>query len=81
MSLKLVIDEDVNFNIVKSLKNNNFNLFSILEETPGIIFLRYNFQELDTIQKSLFNILDTYKQNLLGKFILLTPKKIRIREI
>ena len=30
------MDEDVNFNIVKFLKNNNFNVFSILEEIPGI---------------------------------------------
>ena len=118
MSLKLVIDEDVNYNIVIFLKNNNFNVISILEKYPGIsdvevlkianelnaviitedsdfgvwlfahkfktagvIFLRYNFQDLDLIKESLLKVITNYKNELIGKFIVLTPKKIRIREI
>jgi predicted nuclease of predicted toxin-antitoxin system len=47
----------------------------------SIIYLRYRNEELDAITKALRTVLSSPSQNLRGKFTVITPKKIRVRNI
>jgi predicted nuclease of predicted toxin-antitoxin system len=47
----------------------------------GVVFLRFNAEELDEINQSIIKIVNKYKQELFKKFIVITPTKFRIREI
>ena len=47
----------------------------------GVIFLRYNPIELNEINKAIIKVLEKYEERLFKKFIVITSKKIRIREI
>ena len=47
----------------------------------SIIYLRYRNEELEAITGALRTVLSSTSQNLRGKFIVMTPKKIRIRDI
>ncbi len=47
----------------------------------SIIYLRYRNEELEAITEALRTVLVNTSQNLRGKFIVITPKKIRIRDI
>jgi hypothetical protein len=46
-----------------------------------IIYLRYRNEELESIIEALRTVLSSPSQNLRGKFTVITPKKIRVREI
>jgi predicted nuclease of predicted toxin-antitoxin system len=111
-------DENINFRIIKELRNNSFDVISILESHRGIsdkevlalarnykallltedrdfgilvfafkeknisvIFLRYNYTEVNNITISLIKVLNKYKLELYGKFVTITPKKVKIIEI
>ncbi len=115
---KIVADESVNFNIVKYIIAEKFDVISILKYHSGIsdlqvlqisidnkailitedsdfgkwifshnqkpfcvIFLRYNQVEIDRIKEHLIKILTLKIEQLMNKFIVITPEKIRIREI
>ncbi len=47
----------------------------------GVVFLRYVTGELDEIEAAILKVISKYKDNLYKKFIVITTKKIRIREI
>ena len=118
MSLKLLIDENVDFRIVKKLQDEGFDvilvsknykgisdiqvldltskfnailitedsdfgkwIFAHKESGVGVIFLRYNCQELQQISSSLIQTLKKFNKELYNKFAVITSKKIRIRKI
>jgi len=113
----IVADECVNFNIIRKLRDNGFEVYSILESNSGssdekviaiakekkailltedsdfgewvfahkikdisVVFLRYSSSDLAFFSQTIINIFSR-KEALYGKFIVLTHKKIRIREI
>lgn len=47
----------------------------------GIIFLRYTSDDLNAVTTSLLRVIEEHQEALTGKFVVITPKKIRIREI
>ncbi len=47
----------------------------------GVVFLRYSTDELAAIINAVLTVISKYQQELFKKFIVITPKKIRIREI
>lgn len=47
----------------------------------SIIYLRYRNEELEAITEALRTVLSNTSHNLRGKFIVITPQKIRIRDI
>lgn len=117
MRPKLVIDESVDFNVLRALRNLGWDILSILEEYRGVkdpqvldigisnraivitedkdfgewvfahkvktsvILLRYPPQEIDNIIESLHSVLEKYGEELRDKFVVITPRKLRIRNI
>jgi len=115
LCLKIVGDENVNYRIIKALREKGIEVLSIHEEyrgisdeevlklvvsvngilltedsdfgewvfahkkKAGVIFLRYPSQKIEEIIASLLKILE--KENLQNKFVVITPKKVRIREL
>ncbi len=47
----------------------------------SVIFLRYKAKDFEAITDSIIKILNKYGDLLLNKFVVITPNKIRIREI
>lgn len=56
-------------------------IFAHKERGVSVIFLRYKANELKSIESSLINLINKYGGSLYGKFVVITVKKIRIREI
>ena len=56
-------------------------VFAHHERDVSIIYLRYKVSEIKEITGSLVNVLREKKQNLQSRFIVITPRKIRVREI
>ena len=56
-------------------------VFAHQEKAVGVIYLRYKVEEISRIIHALLNILVKKNQSLYGKFIVITPDKIRIRDI
>jgi len=117
LSLEFVADEDVDYRLIKILRNKGWKILSILEESKGIsdrevldivlsknailitedsdfgewvfahgfkigvIFLRYKQEALDKISNVLIKVIEDHGENLKEKFVVITPNKIRIREI
>lgn len=118
MPLNFLADESLNFNFVRKLRNEGFNVFSVVEENRsisdeevlqmaenkkailiaedsdfgewvfahhkkvlGIIFLRYFSYEFEEMAETLLKIVKREGINLKGKFVVITPKKIRIRTL
>jgi len=118
LSLKLLIDENVDFRIVKKLQNAGFKVilvsqnykgisdiqvlelakkfnailvtedsdfgewvFAHNESSIGVIFLRYHYGNLEEIFPILIDTLKKFKKELYNKFVVITPKKVRIRKI
>lgn len=51
------------------------------EESISVILLRYHGLDLDNIQLILKELFDQKEINLFGKFVIVTPQKIRIRSL
>jgi len=118
LSLKILADENVDFRIVKEIRNNNFDVISILEKYRGmadkdvlqmakdnhallltqdrdfgilvfaykekntsIIFLRYDHTKVTEITQAIITVLNQYGSELYGKFVTITPSKIKIIEV
>jgi len=47
----------------------------------GVILLRYKSEEIEKVTESLIKILNKFKEKLKKKFTVITPKKIRIRDL
>ncbi len=118
MQVNLLADENVDFRIIKLLRENKYVVHSVLEDyksvsdtkiieiaknlnsviltldkdfgewvfshkqfSNGIILLRYNSKEFAQIYESLINLLSNPDIDVSAKFIVLSTKKIRIRDI
>jgi len=118
LEYNLLADESVDFRIIRFLREKNINVYSILENHPGIpdnqvieiakekhsilltedsdfgefvfsfqnkansiIFLRYDTKHIEEIKLTIINILEKYQSALYGKFVVITPTKIRLRDI
>lgn len=118
MQVKILADENIDFRLIKLLRNEGHNVFSVLEENKGItdlevinlamklntiiltldkdfgewvfshkeysngiILLRYNAKEFFAIFQSLNFILKERYSDLVGKFVVLSKNKLRIRDI
>lgn len=47
----------------------------------GVLYLRYQANELEKMKQALVSVLEKHGSNLMSKFVVITIKKIRIREI
>jgi hypothetical protein len=47
----------------------------------GTILMRYHHTEISQIIESLFTILKKKDTEIIGKFIVITPKRVRLRDI
>lgn len=56
-------------------------IFAHKEKNSGVVFLRYHYSELNEIIDSVLIVLKKYQNELYTKFIVITQKKIRVREI
>lgn len=56
-------------------------IFAHKEKNVGVIFLRYKSSELKNISASLIKVLNEHGTSLYGKFVVITMKKLRIRDI
>ena len=56
-------------------------VFAHCEKCVGIIYLRYKAGEFETISNSLHTTLVKYGNSLYNKFTVITPRKLRIREL
>lgn len=97
MSLNIHADENVDFRIIRLLRESQMTVFSVLEEKPGsdfgelvfsyqdknvgIIFIRYVQEDLNRIFKNVITVINRYGQTLYNKFVVITPNKIRVRDI
>lgn len=78
-----VLDLARHFNAILVTEDSDFGewIFAHKESGVSVIFLRYKSEEIKSIEGSLINLLDKYGSSLYGKFVALTVKKVRIREI
>jgi len=56
-------------------------IFAHGEKNVSVVYLRYNARDLDKITGALLRVLIDKGQNLYGRFVVITPKKVRIRDI
>lgn len=71
------------FNAIVLTEDSDFGhwVFARKEKEISVIFLRYKNKELDSITNSLLKVLNNLGSSLYGKFVVITAKKIRIRDI
>ena len=118
MPLEFIADENIHFQIIKTLREAGFGVYSITEKasgitdkevieaavnknsiiltedsdfgewvfahgekTRGVIYLRYKSWELFEIIPAIIKTLNKHGASLFNKFTVITPKKIRIRNI
>ena len=67
--------------IVTEDKDFGEYVFSHKMTSGGVIFLRYEFSEMPQIISILRNLLERTPSELNGKFVVITPRKIRIRDL
>lgn len=113
----ILADENINFKIIKAIREKNIDVLSIRENYSGIsdsevinlavstsrilltedkdfgewvfahnekisvVFLRYEHKDILKIITSILLIFKNDINNLIGKFVTVTPNKIRIRQI
>nr|NIR67815.1 toxin-antitoxin system, toxin component [candidate division Zixibacteria bacterium]NIT58777.1 toxin-antitoxin system, toxin component [Fodinibius sp.]NIW50152.1 toxin-antitoxin system, toxin component [Gammaproteobacteria bacterium]NIS49040.1 toxin-antitoxin system, toxin component [candidate division Zixibacteria bacterium]NIU17126.1 toxin-antitoxin system, toxin component [candidate division Zixibacteria bacterium] len=77
----LKISEDTKSILITEDKDFGEWVFAHKAKANGVILLRYDAKDLTKITKSLIKILSSHTTSLYGKFVVITPKKIRIREI
>lgn len=56
-------------------------VFAYKEKDVGIVLLRYKPEKLSGIVSSLTEVLNKHKSSLKIKFVVITPNKVRIREL
>ena len=78
-----VIGLSKKFNALILTQDSDFGewVFSHREKDISVVFLRYKPIKIDLIINSLILTLEKYDAGLFGKFIVITPDKIRIRRI
>ena len=68
----LLLTQDRDFGIL---------VFAYKEKNTSIIFLRYAHPNIKEISQAIITTLKKYGNELYGKFVTITPKKIKIREV
>ena len=118
MSLNFLADENVDFRIIRQLREFQISVLSVMESQPGIsdekviklarknnailltedsdfgelvfshkyknvgiVFIRYVNEDLPQIVRNLIKVISQYDQSLYNKFVVITPSKIRIRDL
>ena len=56
-------------------------VFAHQEKTVGVIFLRYRHDEIQQIATVITEFIQSRGESLRGKFVTITPKKVRIRDL
>jgi predicted nuclease of predicted toxin-antitoxin system len=71
------------FNALLLTEDSDFGhwVFARKERGISVLFLRYNSNDHIQITDSLIKVLKDYGTSLYGKFVVMTVKKVRIREI
>lgn len=83
ISDKKVLQLSREFDSILLTEDRDFGewVFAHQEKAVGVIYLRYRVEELNRLILSLINVLTEKNLILYGKFVVITPKKIRIRDI
>ncbi|MHB1662170.1 MAG: DUF5615 family PIN-like protein [bacterium] len=83
VSDKTVIEIAGNENSIILTEDSDFGewVFAHKERINGVIYLRYKSSELPAIITALVKTLKEHDVSLFNKFTVITPKKIRIRNI
>jgi predicted nuclease of predicted toxin-antitoxin system len=70
------------YNAVIIIEDKDFGewIFAHKERNASVIFLRYMPDDMKNISTSLIALINKYKTDLYGKFVVVTVKKIRVRE-
>ncbi|MCK4762239.1 MAG: DUF5615 family PIN-like protein [Candidatus Aminicenantes bacterium] len=78
-----VLRLSVKFHSILITEDRDFGewIFAYQEKAVGVIYLRYNNEELEEIIHALKHVLAEKRHSLYGKFVVITPKKIRLRDI
>jgi len=78
-----VIELAVKMNSLILTEDSDFGewIFSHKEKSTGVIYLRYEYNQRDMITTALLSVLHKYSISLYQKFTVITPDKIRIRDI
>jgi predicted nuclease of predicted toxin-antitoxin system len=71
------------FKAILLTEDNDFGewIFAHKEKATGVVFLRYNADQVNAILESLVKLLDKYGDSLYGKFVVVTVTKTRFRAI
>jgi len=83
ISDEAVIDLVKSYNAILLTEDSDFGhwVFARNEKDISVIFLRYESKDFLSIADSLIRVLTEYGDSLYGKFAVITPNKIRIRNI
>jgi predicted nuclease of predicted toxin-antitoxin system len=78
-----IIELAVKMNSLILTEDSDFGewIFSHKEKSTGVLYLRYELNNRDLINGALITVLKKYSMSLYQKFTVITPNKIRIREI
>ncbi len=80
---KDVLNTAIKHNAILITEDRDFGewVFAHKESVTGVIYLRYNAEELENISSSLIKLINKYGTKLYNKFTVVTTKKIRIRQL
>jgi len=83
ISDKEVLELSIHYNAIVLTEDSDFGewIFAHREKANGVIFLRYKTQDFVDITSSLIKVLSTAGDLLYGKFVVITVKKVRMRDI
>jgi predicted nuclease of predicted toxin-antitoxin system len=64
-------------------EDNDFGelIFSYKYREVGVIFIRFIHTDLNKIIRNIISVISKYQESLYSKFVVITPDKIRIREL
>ena len=78
-----IIKIAVEHNAVIITEDRDFGewIFSHKVKSSCVIYLRYEFKDRKRIIEMLLSVLEKYSESLFNKFTVITPSRIRIREL
>ena len=80
---KRVLEVSRQFDRILLTEDSDFGewVFAHREEVVGVLFLRYRHDQIQQITATITDFIQRRGDTLRGKFITITPKKLRIRDI
>lgn len=83
VSDKRVLELARQHNAILITEDSDFGewVFAHKEKNVSVVFLRYKHEQIEGISSSLIKLINKYQTELYGKFVVITVRKIRIREI